>query len=96
MLSGQLPTLKMVGANVRSSARGAAGTSIRQCPQRYRDLTSIQIGNSNGCFSKLVSAGLDPFQPFAVVANRCPWFEPESGSPLGVIPNTNEALDPRI
>lgn len=40
---GQFRLIMVVSDNDRSSVKGDAGTSIRQCPQRWRDPTLIQF-----------------------------------------------------
>lgn len=47
---------------VGSSAEAAAGTSIRQCPQSYRDLSLIRIAKPNDCSRGFFSAGLAPMR----------------------------------
>jgi hypothetical protein len=56
--------ISVVVMNVRSSAFVAAGTSIRQCAQCWRDLTLNWIAKPKSCFSEFVSAGLDPEASF--------------------------------
>lgn len=44
--TGPEETVVLTSSTVGFSANAATGTSIRQCPQRYRDLTLIQIAQS--------------------------------------------------
>jgi hypothetical protein len=69
---GQARSVRDPVASVRSPVEAAAGTSNRQCPQRYRDLTLIRIVKPNGCFSQFVSAGLDPLLPLTVTMFEWP------------------------
>ena len=55
-----------IPTNDGSSARAATGASIHQRPQCYLELTLINIGKLNGCFSEFITAGLDPLLPHAV------------------------------
>ena len=54
----QKETIVVTDSSVRSSAEAAAGTSIRQRPQCFLELTLIRIAKPNGCFCELISAGL--------------------------------------